>query len=100
MPGAGAGSVAPLRPACRRVVAEPEVGAGSELRYTPAGRWPTTGRQMALAAAAVMVALQVVQVQSEGFVPLGMQPAKEERLLARAALHDHFERRGQRSSRA
>ena len=46
-----------------------------------------------LAAAAVVLDLLVVQMQREGLVPLGMQPAEEERLLARAALHDHLERR-------
>ena len=51
-------------------------------------------RVAALAAAAVVLDLPVVQVQREGLVPLGMQPAEEERLLPRAALHDHLERRG------
>ena len=46
-----------------------------------------------LAAAAVVLDLLVVQMQRERLVPLGMQPAEEERLLARAALHDHLERR-------
>ena len=46
-----------------------------------------------LATAAVVLDLLVVQMQREGLVPLGMQPAEEERLLARAALHDHLERR-------
>ena len=51
-----------------------------------------------LAAAAVVLDLLVVQMQREGLVPLGMQPAEEERLLARAALHDHLERRRERSA--
>ena len=46
-----------------------------------------------LATAAVVLDLLVVQMQRERLVPLGMQPAEEERLLARAALHDHLERR-------
>ena len=46
-----------------------------------------------LAAAAVVLDLLVVQMQRERLVPLGMQPAEEERLLAGAALHDHLERR-------
>ena len=53
---------------------------------------------MPLATAAVVLDLPVVQVQREGLVALGMQPTEEERLLARAALHDHLERRGQRSA--